>query len=237
MSFGFGSRLTLLGKRLLIIYSIIYILELICEHWLNIPVVAYLPLYPLNTSAFGFWQLITHPFIHNPYYPFSFLLHLIGIYFFAAPVEYAFGTKRFLALFYISAIGAAICGLAFSYVLGFHAPFLGMSPSVLALVVVFGLINPEATILFMFVLPIKAKYISYGTVVLVLLTLLAKYPYGAYHLGGILFGYIYFKGPRKLLHPGSIYLKFLQWQYKRKKSRFGVIDGGNKKDDDTPTYH
>ena len=38
-------------------------------------------------------------------------------------------------------------------------------PSLLTLIVVFGLLRPEATILLMFVLPIKAKYISYGTLI------------------------------------------------------------------------
>jgi hypothetical protein len=38
-----------------------------------------------------------------------------------------------------------------------------MMPSLLSLIVIFGLLSPEATILLMFILPIKAKYLSYGT--------------------------------------------------------------------------
>jgi len=45
----------------------------------------------------------------------------------------------------------------------------------------------------MFVLPVKAKYISCGTVAITLLTFLAKAsPSAALLLGGKLFGYIYF---------------------------------------------
>jgi membrane associated rhomboid family serine protease len=238
MSYGFGSNLTLLGKRLLIIYAVIYIIELLFEHWFKIPVVEVLQLYPFKSNSFHIWQVFTHPFIHNPRAPIGFLINCIVFYFFAAPVEHTFGSKRFLILFYMSALGGALCGLGFSSVSGFNAPFLGMLPSLLSLIVIFGLLNPEATILLMFILPIKAKYLSYGTILVTLLTFLAKAnPYGPYHLGGILFGYIYIKGPRTVLNLNLIYLKFLEWQLKRKRSRFKVLDGDKNKNDDEPTYH
>ena len=238
MTYGFGSNLTLLGKRLLLIYGAIYILELLFEHWLKIPVVEVLQLYPFKHKDFHIWQLFTHPFIHNPRAPISFLINCIVFYFFAAPIENAFGSKRFLILFYFSALGGALCGLAFSRVSGFNAPFLGMLPSILSMIVIFGLLSPESTILLMFILPVKAKYISYGTALITLLTFLAKVnPHGAYHLGGILFGYIYFKGPKTILNPNLIYTKYLEWQLKRKRSRFKVLNGNKKKDNDKPTYH
>jgi len=238
-AFSFGSSLTWIGKKLLIIYVAIYILELLSEHWFKIPVVSYLQLYPFKLENFHIWQIVTHPFIHNPYSPLGFAISCIVFYFFAGPVETALGPKRFLVLFYFSALGGALCGLCFSGVTGFGAPFSGMMPSLLSLIIIFGFLNPEATILLMFILPIKAKYLSYGTLAITLLTFLAKAnPHGAYHLGGIVFGYIYFKGPGTILDPGRIYTKYLQRQLKRKQSRFQIINGDkNKDDDDTPTYH
>ena len=238
MSQGFGSRLTVLGKRLLLMYGIIYVVELLFEHWLRIPLASVLQLYPFTDSHFRIWQIVTHPFIHSPQSPISFLISCVVFYFFCAPVEHAFGQKRFLILFYASALGGAIFGLALGSVSGFGDPFLGMLPSLLSLIVVFGLLNPEATILLMFILPIKAKYLSYGTIIITLLTFLAKAnPHGAYHLGGILFGYVYLRGVGNFLDPKVIHLKYLEWQLKRKRSRFQAIDGGRGKDDDTPTYH
>jgi membrane associated rhomboid family serine protease len=81
-------------------------------------------------------------------------------YFFAAPVETALGTWRFFKLFYLSALGGAASGLILSNVSGFQMPFMGMLPSLLSLIVLFGLLYPNATILLMFILPIKAKYIN-----------------------------------------------------------------------------
>lgn len=237
MQYGFGSSFTKLGKKLLTIYGAIYIVELLCEHWLNISLVSFLQIYPIQYDRFRIWQILTHPFIHHPANPFPFLINCLLFYFFSGPVEYAFGQKRFLILFYFSALGGAVCGLIFGGVSGFNAPFMGMLPSLLSLVVIFGLLNPNATILLMFILPIKAKYLSYGTILITTLTFLAKFnPHGAYHLGGILFGYVYFKGYLYRLDPKLLYLRFLQWKLKKKKSRFRVIDG-KKNDEDPPTYH
>lgn len=237
-SFGFGSGLTTLGKRLLILYGVIYVAELLLEQWLHIPVVAQLQLYPYSSESFHAWQLVTHPFLHDPRAPFGFLINCLMLYFFAAPVEFALGPRRFLVLFYLAAFGGGLIGLAFSGVAGFNAPFMGMLPGLLALIVVFGLLNPEATILLMFILPVKAKYISYGTAGITLLTLLAKAnPYGAYHLGGIICGFACYKAPGTFLDPQVIYLRYLQWRLRKRKSRFRVIEGSKGKDDDKPTYH
>jgi membrane associated rhomboid family serine protease len=236
--FEFGSNLTPIGKRLLIVYGTIYIIELLLSNWITTPFVGLLQLYPLNSQYFHFWQIVTHPFLHNPESPIGFLINCIMLYFFSAPIEYALGTKRFLVLFYISAFGSAFCGIAFSVVPGFGAPFMGMLPSLLSLVVVFGLLNPEATILLMFILPVKAKYLSYGTVLITLLTFLAKAnPDGAYHLGGVLFGYIYFKGRRIRDELNLIRFKYLERKLKQRRDKFKVINGDKKKDGNKPTYH
>lgn len=237
ISFQFGSGFTLLGKRILITYTAIYIIELICEHWLHIPVFSKLQLYPVQNPGFHFWQILTHPFIHDPTNPLGFLINCLVFYFFSSPVEAVFRAKGFLILFYLSAFGGLVLGLLFSNVSGFNAPFSGMMPSILAIIVIFGLLNPESTILLMFVLPVKAKYLSYGTILITLLTFLAKAnPYGAYHLGGISLGLCYLKGST-IFNPKIIHLKYLQWKLKKNKSKFKVINGGAGEDKDKPTYH
>ncbi len=235
----FGFAMSPLCKKLLIIYGSIYIVQLLTEHWIQAPLSSYLYIYPIESDRFRFWQLLTHPFVHDPGSPFGFLINCLVLYFFANPVENAFGARGFLRLFYAAALGALIFGLAFSLVPGFAFPFSGMSPSILALIIVFGLLNPEATIYLMFVIPVKAKYISYGTIIVTAVTFLAKAnPHGAWHLGGIFFGYLYMKGPRNVLDPSLVSQKYQDWQFERKKRRFTVLEGGKgKKKDDKPTYH
>ena len=235
---GFGSTLTPLGKLMLIGYASVYILELICEHWLGVPMFAWTALSPFKSDHFHFWQLITHPAVHNPGSPIGFLINCLVFYFFAGTIESALGTRGFIHLYAVAAIGGAAAGLLFSSLSSFSVPYAGMMPSLLALIVVFGLMQPEATILLMFILPIKAKYISYGTIIVTALTFLAKTNvHGAYHLGGIGLAWLYFRSPTHWLDANWWRWKYFEFSQKRRRSKFTVIDGKKKDDDEPPTIH
>ena len=232
-----GPPLTALGKLLLLSYGLCYIFELIFEHWLHLPVVRLFQLYPFEDINFRAWQFFTHPFIQNPSSPIDFLLCCLLFYFFAGVVEKGIGTKRFLIFFCLSAYGGALCGLFLSGISGFGVPFYGITPSLLAMVTVFGLLSPDATILLMFVIPIKAKYLSLGTILIIFLSLLSKSNPGAiYQLGGILVGFLYFNGFRQTFEANRRYLNYL-YQQRKKQANFRVIDGAKDDDSDKPTYH
>jgi len=242
-SFVFGAPMTKVGKIMLIGYSAIYVVELLCEHWLAMPVYDWFALNPINSPGFRIWQVITHPLLHAPDAPIPFLLSCLVFYFFAGTLEYSLGTRRFITLYILAAVGGVAAGLPFSALPSFSFLFSGMTPSLSALIVVFGLLQPDATILLFFILPIKAKYLSYGVVVIAVLTFLAKANvHGAYHLGGMLFGYLYFRPPLQLLNANWWRWKYFEISQKRRRNRFTVIDGNrsgrNKNNDnDTPTIH
>lgn len=237
-TFGFGSSLTQVGKSMLIIYAAVYIVELIGQHWMGIPLYQLLALSPVKSEYFQFWQLFTHPVIHDPGAPISFLINCLVFYFFAGTIESALGTRGFLRLYIIAALGGAVAGLVFSGLTSFGAPMSGMMPSLLALIVTFGFLQPEATILLMFVLPIKAKYISYGTIIVTALTFLAQTnAHGAYHLGGIGLGWLYFRSPTQWLDLNWWRWKYFEHTQKKRRSRFTVVKGQDHDDDDKPTIH
>lgn len=232
----FGSGLTPLGRRLLIIYGVLYGAALLSEHWLNMPLYSMLSLRTETPDLFRFWQPFSAPFIHDPYAPIGFLIDCLVLYFFLGTVEGMLGTAGVIRLFAAATLGAEILGFAFGYLLGFQAPYAGMMPFLLSLIVVFGLAIPDATVLFMFVLPVRARYISYGTVLVTVITLLAKAnPQGAYHLGGILFGWLAFRWQDSAGHMERMALKYRRWRISRRKSKFRVIDGEG--DGKGPTIH
>lgn len=237
---GFGSSLTNAGKKFLIIYGVIYIVQLIVEHWLNFPITGILA---LNPKDFKFYQVVTHIFIHDPKSPFGFLINAIVFYFFSSQVERSLGTGRFFTLFYGAALFAAITGLIFAYIVPdalFSMPSFGMTPSLIATIVIFGFLNPNASILLFFILPVKAVYISYGTIIITVLTLLAKVnPYAAYHLGAIVVSYLFLKYPFNIFGLNRLYLMYLTWQHEKKKSKFNIVDGGKNDDENKkgPTLH
>jgi len=235
---GFGPTLSPVGKIILIIYAAVYVMELLAQQWLGIPVYQWLALSAPNSGLFRVWQLITHPFIHNPGAPIGFLIDCVVFYFFAGTVESALGTRGFLQLYIIAALGGAVACLLFGSMASFSTPCAGMMPSLLALIVIFGLLQPEATILLMFVLPIKAKYISYGTVIVTALTFLAQTNlHGAYHLGGIGLGWLFFRSPTHWLDPNWWRWKYFERSQKKRRTKFTVIKGEKDDDDDHPTIH
>lgn len=235
---GSGASLTRVGKIMLIVYAAVYVLTLIGEQWLGIPIYGLLALSLPGSGNFHLWQLITHPVIHHPASPIGFLIDCVVFYFFAGTVESALGTRRFLHIYMLAAVGGAVAGLLFGSLAAAAAPFAGMMPSLLALIVVFGLLQPEATILLLFVLPVKAKYISYGTVIVTALTFLARTnPHGAYHLGGIGLAWLVFRSPSHWLSADYWRWKAFEHRQKKRRGKFSVIDGKNDKDDDRPTIH
>lgn len=234
---GFNNPLTQTGKIMLIVYAAVYVVELLGQHWLGLPFYQMLALSPLGSGGVYAWQLVTHSLIHDPSAPIGFLIDCVVFFFFAGTVESALGTRRFLYLYIIAAFGGAAAGLLFSGLTSAMIPYAGMMPSLLGLIVVFGLLQPESTILLMFVLPVKAKYISYGTVIVTALTFLARTNvYGAYHLGGIGLAWLYFRSPAYLLDPNWWRWQYFNYSQKKHRSKFTVIDG-KKKDDDQPTIH
>ena len=236
--FGFGSSLTPIGKSMLFVYGVVYVIELLGQQWIGIPVYQWLALSPPNSGLFQIWQLITHPIIHDPGAPISFLFNCLVFYFFAGSIESALGTRGFLQLYFIAALGGAVACLLFGSMASFGAPYSGMMPSLLAMIVVFGLLQPDATILLMFVLPIKAKYISYGTIIVTSLTFLAQTNlHGAYHLGGIGLGWLYFRSPTHWLDANWWRWKYFNHTQKKRRSKFTIIKGENDDEDDHPTIH
>ncbi len=236
---GFGSTLTPTGKTMLIVYAAVYVAQLIGQQWLGIPIFQWLALSPPKTGNFHFWQLVTHPLIHNPNSPIGFLIDCLVFYFFAGTIESALGTRGFLRLYIVAAIGGCGAALVFGSLTSFGVFYSGMMPSLLSLIVVFGLLQPEATVMLMFVLPIKAKYISYGTVIVTALTFLAQTNvHGAYHLGGIALAWLYFLSPTQWLDANWWRWKYFSYTQRKRRTRFTVIDGKDDDDkQDKPTIH
>ncbi|MEW5735925.1 MAG: rhomboid family intramembrane serine protease [Thermodesulfobacteriota bacterium] len=228
-------RLTRLGKRLIYLYAGIYLVELVCQHWLSLPVAEWLSLYPPLSPGFHVWQAATHAFIFDPYSPLSPVFSLIGFVFFAEPIERFFGTRRFLIFYFSAAAAAAAFGMLLSGVEAFSVPFCGIGPEVLALITAFGFLYPDLVIYLFFIIPVRAIWISYITIGAAVLLFLGKAdPWGAYHLGGILTALFWVKGGRRLLSRDTWTLWWLRLRYRVRRRRFTVINGGK---DKPPTLH
>jgi len=73
----------------------------------------YLSMHYFESDMFGFWQPITHMFMHGNLY--HILFNMFGLFVFGTSLEQFFGTKKFL-FFYISCgLGAALLHQGVSY--------------------------------------------------------------------------------------------------------------------------
>lgn len=68
--------------------------------------------FPMNEN-FGFWQYITHLFMHGDFG--HLLFNFFTIWFFGAPLAESWGTKKFLFFFFSAGVGAALIYTAVNY--------------------------------------------------------------------------------------------------------------------------
>ncbi len=161
------------------------------------PIIEYFALTPaLMISKLYIWQIASYMFLHGNFAHIFFNMYALLI--FGVPIEQEWGSKRFLLYYFFTGIGAGLTIFAINFFFpgpGYFFPTIGASGAVFGLLLAFGFLYPNAELLLFFFIPIKAKYlvVLYG-----LLELFLELSGGAGnishvgHLGGLLFGLLYF---------------------------------------------
>ncbi|GAB4167302.1 MAG: rhomboid family intramembrane serine protease [Wenzhouxiangellaceae bacterium] len=138
------------------------------------------------------WQLVTYALLHGGIGHLFF--NMFALYMFGLPIEAAWGSRRFLIYYLACVIGAGLVQLTVAAVSGEFYPTIGASGGVFGLLLAFGILYPNQTIMLLFPpIPMKAKYfvVIYGLLTLVF-GLTGTMPGIAHfaHLGGMLFGLV-----------------------------------------------
>src|SRR5437867_2354227 len=108
---------------------------------------------------FAIWQLVTYMFLHDPTGFGHILFNMLTLWMFGMDLERDWGTKRFLTYYFLCGIGAGLCDLVVNAVMGNLATrTIGASGAIYGLLLAFGLLYPDRTVLMSFLFPIKAKY-------------------------------------------------------------------------------
>ena len=173
-----------------------------CINYL-MPIGLWLALWPLGSGQFAPWQLLTYAFLHGD------LMHLffnmLGIWMFGSELERLWGQKRFIQMLLAGAIAAALVQLVFNLVIGSRAPMVGASGALFGLLLCYGMLFPNRTIMPLFPpIPMKAR-----TFVIV---------FGALEL---FFGVRGDVGVAHFAHLGGMLGGFLMIRYWRGQSPFG----------------
>src|SRR5580693_1885324 len=149
------------------------------------------------------WQLFTYLFLHDLGSVWHILFNMLTLWMFGAPIEETWGTRRFLQYYFICGIGAGVCVVLAN--LAFGDPYqrtIGASGAIYGLLLAFGMLFPNQTVLLSFLFPIKAKYMVmiFGAIAFMSSFQTGSTVSNLAHLGGMLFGFVYMKtqfGARK----------------------------------------
>ncbi len=190
-----------------------------------------LALAPWQVLEYGYlWQLGTYLFLHGGLM--HILFNMFTLWMFGTELERDWGTGAFLRYYFLCGVGAGLCVIGANLALGDpHTRTLGSSGAIYGLLMAYGLLYPDRTVLFSFLFPIKAKYF-----VLIIGAIAFLGSFGAAgsgvshvaHLGGMLFGWLYLKSGlrrRRPARPGllaSFYGRYREWKIRRARRKFEV---------------
>lgn len=202
-----------------------------------------LRLTPLVYSGF-LWQIVTYPFVGYGGASLWFLLELLILYWFGRDVFYRLGRKGFWRVLLTATVVAGCVGIVAEFLIAMLAPsptsqftfhlMQGQLALVTMLIAAFATLYGNATILLMFVIPIKARWFLWLEVLFLFFGYLNTKDLAGF-IGGTASVVIVFS----LLTPGGIGPVLRRWRLrfeerilkmkldrKRRRRKFDVIDGG-----------
>ncbi|HUG93271.1 MAG TPA: rhomboid family intramembrane serine protease [Planctomycetaceae bacterium] len=166
------------------------------------PVEDWLSLSPRKVVEQGqVWRLVTYAFLHDRQHLFHILFNMLFVWWFGRTLESMYGSREFLLYYLAAALLSAVAFLGLSLATGKPNPAIGASGSVMAVVVLYAIHFPRQQILIFFVLPVEIRWVVVAYVVYDLYPVLAELGgqdvgdgvAHAAHLGGLAFGFAYWK--------------------------------------------
>ena len=184
MPFGFHVTWTRTVKWLMGVSTGILVLQLLLGReglgWLVEPLV----MQPRQVFAMPprVWQLVTYMFLHASVG--HLFWNMVPLFFFAGDVERELGTRRFLWFYF----ACGVCGALLSCLVRPGDMLVGASAGVVGVLIAFAILYPYAVV-YLLVLPIRAKYLAIGLAIGTVLMAMESTPESHVshwgHLGGM----------------------------------------------------
>ena len=131
-----------------------------------------------------------------------------------------------LKYYFICGIGAGLCVVLAEVIFGFsNTRTLGASGAIYGVLLAYGLLFPDRTILFFFVIPMKVRHFVWIMGLLAFYSSIAGGNSGVSnvaHLGGLLVGYAYIRIKIAKFDSGFLLRRYQQWKLQRAKKKFQV---------------
>lgn len=183
---------------------------------------ALLMLTPEKVLHHGFvWQLVTYSFVNAGILSTAFAL--ISLWSLGGFLESMYGSRWLLEIYFVSVVGAALCGLGLAMFVPPLMPLYSAWGGIFGLMIVWGVqFGEQETMMFPLPVTFKAKYIVWIWMLVAAAMLFSvMHLFAIAELGGALFGYLYIKvAPRRgFAFAGTEMLYGMRNQYYRCKRR------------------
>ena len=139
-------------QALLLINVAVFCVDLLLGPWFT----QLFALWPLS-NGFLPWQVVSYSFLHGSITHLFF--NMLGLWMFGAELERVWGAKRFIQFYAASVLAAAATQLVLTGLTGSAYPTVGASGGLFGLLLAFGMMFPNRTIVPLFPpIPMKAKW-------------------------------------------------------------------------------
>jgi membrane associated rhomboid family serine protease len=185
-------------------------------------------------EQFFVWQVVTYLFLHGSFT--HILFNMLYLWMFGVQLERRWGTQAFTRYYFITGIGAGLTVLLVSLLpleatrSTYHAVTIGASGAIYAVMLAWALVFPDQTIMFMMMVPLPSRVFVALMAAISFFSAFGSSGTGVAHfahLGGLVVGYLYLKGPKgprdlKL----EIQYRLTKWRMDRMRKKFDVHRGG-----------
>lgn len=147
------------------------------------------------TQPWRFYGVVSYGFVHDPQLFAHIFFNMLGLWCFGREMEEGYGRREFLRFYLAAIVAGGVAFLLGDWIVGKSGEVFGASAGVLALVVLYIFRFPRRTILLMGVIPMPAWALGVLFLVLDLSGSVGGQTQTAYaaHLGGALFGFVYYR--------------------------------------------
>jgi membrane associated rhomboid family serine protease len=179
------------------------------------------------------WQPVTYLFLHAGVS--HILFNMLIVWMFGVDLERRWGARAFTTYYFVTGVGAGLSMMLVSLLpfdatrAVYYASTVGASGACYGLLMAWALLFPTRQILFALIFPMQARYF---VLILGAIAFFSALSSGGgpvahlAHLGGLLVGYLYLKGPRGL--SGELRYRLTRWKMERLRRRFDVHEGGKR---------
>ncbi len=198
-------------------------------------------LFGLTPKAFleqgRLWQIVTYLFLHDWQSVTHILFNMLALWMFGVDLEKRWGTQAFTRYYFLTGIGAGVSTVLISLLPLdsvrplYSVPTIGASGAIYGLLMAWAIVFPHRTILFMMLFPLPARIVVLIMGVIAFLSAVSVSG-GVVnefaHLGGMLAGWLYLKGPQNFRL--DLKYRMTKWRMDRMRRKFDVHRGGRSDD-------